>query len=77
MRTVQMTLDDDLVNAVDRVVKKLNTTRSAFTRDALREALDRYQTIQLERKHRRGYRLQPTTREEFSVWEREQVWGDE
>lgn len=42
MRTVQMTLDDDLVKAVDRVSKELNTNRSAFTRKALREALSRY-----------------------------------
>ena len=39
MRTVQMTLDDDLVDAVDKIVKKLKTTRSAFTRQALRKAL--------------------------------------
>lgn len=36
MRTIQMTLDDELVEAVDQVVKKLKTTRSAFTRMALR-----------------------------------------
>ena len=39
MKTIQMTLDEDLVKAVDRVSKELNTTRSAFTRKALREAL--------------------------------------
>ncbi len=44
MRIVQMTLDEDLVNAVDRVSKRLRTSRSAFTRKALREALDRYTT---------------------------------
>ena len=32
MRTIQMTLDDDLVEAVDKIVKKLKMTRSAFTR---------------------------------------------
>ena len=31
MRTIQMTLDDDLVRAVDRVSKELRTSRSAFT----------------------------------------------
>jgi hypothetical protein len=36
-----MTLDDDLVKAVDRVSKQLKTNRSSFTRMALREALDR------------------------------------
>ena len=41
MRTVQMTLDDDLVKAVARVSKHLQTSRSAFTRKVLREALSR------------------------------------
>ena len=41
MRTVQMTLEEDLVRAVDRAARKLKTTRSAFARQALRAALDR------------------------------------
>lgn len=77
MKTVQMTLEEDLVEAVDKVSKKLHTSRSAFTRQALREALDRYYTGQLERKHRKGYEKFPVTSKEFSVWEEEQVWGDE
>ena len=40
MKTIQMTLDDDLVDAVDKMVKKLKMTRSAFTRQALRNALN-------------------------------------
>ena len=39
MRTIQMTLDDDLVQTVDEIVRALNTTRSAFTRKALQEAI--------------------------------------
>jgi metal-responsive CopG/Arc/MetJ family transcriptional regulator len=35
MQTVQMTLDDDLIQEIDRVVKRLGTTRSAFTREAV------------------------------------------
>ena len=77
MRTIQMTLDDDLVKAVDRVSKKLHTSRSAFTRRALREALDRLSLEQLERKHHQGYKLHPAAADEFSVWETEQAWGDE
>ena len=72
-----MTLDDDLVKAVDRVSKELCTSRSAFTRKALRDALARHQLEELERKHRRGYEQQPVAADEFSVWETEQVWGDE
>ncbi|MBE9530925.1 MAG: ribbon-helix-helix protein, CopG family [Proteobacteria bacterium] len=77
MRTIQMTLDDDLVKAVDRVSKQLHTSRSAFTRKALREALARYSLEQLEIKHRQGYERQPVDADEFSVWETEQAWGDE
>ena len=39
MRTIQMTLDEDLVEAVDNIVKKLKTTRSAFARKTLRDAV--------------------------------------
>jgi metal-responsive CopG/Arc/MetJ family transcriptional regulator len=77
MRTIQMTLDDDLVKAVDRVSKELSTSRSAFARKALREAIARYNLEQLERKHRRGYRQHPPASDEFSVWETEQAWGEE
>lgn len=77
MRTIQMTLDDDLVKSVDHVAKQLKTSRSAFTRKALREALANYNLEQLERRHREGYERKPTHGDEFSVWEAEQDWGDE
>ncbi len=77
MRTIQMTLDDDLVKAVDRVSRQLRTSRSAFTRNALRVALARYRLEQLEHKHRQGYERRPVAADEFSVWETEQAWGDE
>jgi metal-responsive CopG/Arc/MetJ family transcriptional regulator len=77
MRTIQMTLDDNLVRSVDYVSKQLNTTRSAFTRKALREALERYNIEQLEKKHREGYERKPVDGGEFSNWESEQVWGNE
>jgi metal-responsive CopG/Arc/MetJ family transcriptional regulator len=77
MRTIQMTLDEDLVKAVDRVSKELRTSRSAFTRKALRDALTRYSLDKLEHKHRRGYQQHPVVADEFSIWETEQAWGDE
>lgn len=76
MKTVQMTLDENLVKAVDSAAKKLGTTRSAFTREALRSALKEVRLRDLEFKHREGYRRKPVKRGEFSDWESEQVWGD-
>jgi metal-responsive CopG/Arc/MetJ family transcriptional regulator len=77
MRTVQMTLDEDLVTAIDGLVKELDTTRSAFTRQALREAIDRINIQKLEAKHRQGYAAHPAGGNEFSIWENEHDWGDE
>ena len=48
MRTIQMTLDDSLVQSVDKVVKELKTTRSAFTRNALRDAINHFSISRLE-----------------------------
>lgn len=74
MRMIQIGLDEDLARRVDQTVRKLRTTRSAFTRGALRAALDRPNQKELERKHREGYLRKPVAKGEFSVWQSEQVW---
>ena len=76
MQTVQMTLDEDLIKKVDKIAKKLHTSRSAFTRKALAEALMRYNQEQQERQHQQGYEQHPVAADEFSVWETEQDWGE-
>jgi len=77
MKVVQMTLDEELVVAVDRLARRLKTTRSAFTRAALREALAKYRVKELEQKHRLGYEKHPAKSGEFDIWESQQQWGDE
>lgn len=76
MKTIQMTLDEDLVDAVDKVVKKLKITRSAFARKALREAIKQVNVKILENKHKKGYELHPVSKTEFGIWESEHEWGD-
>ena len=71
-----MTLEAELVEAVDKIARKLGTTRSGFTREALRAALARSKEGEKERKHREGYERRPPTREEFHLWEKEQVWRE-
>jgi metal-responsive CopG/Arc/MetJ family transcriptional regulator len=56
MKTVQMTLDEQLVKAVDSAARKLGTTRSGFTREALRAALKEVRLRDLKSKQRDGYR---------------------
>ena len=77
MRTIQMTLDENLVQKVDFIAKELHLTRSAFTREALKKAVEQYNTKRLEKQHQLGYYKEPVKKNEFDAWEKEQVWGDE
>jgi metal-responsive CopG/Arc/MetJ family transcriptional regulator len=76
MKTVQMTLDDELVDAVDAMVKKLHTTRSAFARKALRDAMEGIHIKQQEERHKAGYQQKPVQTSEFGAWESEQQWPE-
>ena len=77
MKVVQMTLDEELVEATDKVARKMKMTRSGFTRLALRTAIKEWRKRQLEEKHRKGYERHPVKKGEFDVWESEQVWEDQ
>jgi metal-responsive CopG/Arc/MetJ family transcriptional regulator len=76
MRIVQMTLEEDLVARVDRAARKLRTSRSGFTRQALRQALSHLAALDEERRHRKGYEARPVRRGEFDAWIAEQAWPD-
>jgi len=75
MKTIQMTLDEDLLNRIDNAIKELNTTRSALIRESVQHYLERLKIKKLEKKHRDGYLRQPVQTGEFDVWQDEQVWG--
>lgn len=76
MKTIQMTLNDELVLEVDKVVKSLKTSRSAFTRKALEFAVSDYYMKQLESKQISGYTKHPVESGEFSDFVEEQAWID-
>ena len=73
MRTIQMTIDESLLEEVDEVTQDLKTTRSAFIRSALQLALQQHDMSKLERQHAEGYAKHPVTPGEFDVWESEQA----
>ena len=76
MKVIQLTVEPELVERVDKRAKRLGTTRSGFTREALRVALDRYEEVELEERHRAGYRKTPPTKQEFIIPEGDHAWGD-
>lgn len=77
MKTIQMTIDDDLLAEVDRATESLQTNRSAFIRSALQLALRQHRIEQLEQQHANGYARIPVASNEFDIWEAEQHWGAE
>jgi len=76
MKTITITLDDEVLQAVDITTRTLKMTRSALTQYALQLVLQRQHTRELEEQHRQGYLKKPVVESEFSDWEDEQEWGD-
>ena len=75
MKTVQMTIDERLLKAVDRHCRARHLSRSAFIRDALEAQLARERVREQERRHAEGYRNRPVEPGEFDAWVAEQDWG--
>lgn len=76
MKTIQMTIDEVLLERVDETVHALNTTRSAFIRDALEHALASHYVRSLEKQDAAGYAHIPADSTDAVDWESEQAWGD-
>ena len=77
MKTVQVTIDEPLLSEVDEVVNELDTTRSAFLRQALQLAIRRHRIHKLEEEHKRGYADKPVQPDEFGPLMAAQAWGEE
>ena len=77
MTTIQVVLEDSLLEAADRAVRRLKVNRSALFRDALREHLRRLTVLEKERRDRAGYTRQPSAKHEFGVWDKVTAWPDD
>ena len=74
VKTIQMTIDDELLQLVDEMSAARKTTRSAFIREALEAAIRRQRIQDEEARHVRGYLRHPVVPGEFDVWLDEQDW---
>ncbi len=77
MKTIQMTIESNLLHRIDACIKDLGVSRSAFARDAFREALRRFEVMELERVQIAGYRKNPPRKQEFDIPEADHAWGDD
>lgn len=75
MKTIQMTIDERLLKAVDKMSRARKTTRSAFIRDALEAKIERERIREQEIRHADGYRKKPLVAGELEAWLSEQDWG--
>ena len=77
MTTIQVVLEDTLLEAADRAVRRLKVNRSALIRDALREHLRRLSILEKETRDREGYERHPITKDELGVWDKGTAWPDD
>ena len=75
MKTIQITIDEELLQKVDQATQLKGVARSQFIRGALEAALRQLAVEALEQKQAEGYRRSPVTAGEFDLWEAEQDWG--
>ena len=75
MKTIQITLDEDLLSRIDKAIQELNTTRSTLIQASFQYYLERLRIKKLEKKHRDGHLKQSVAKGKFDVWEGEQAWG--
>jgi metal-responsive CopG/Arc/MetJ family transcriptional regulator len=76
LKTIQITLPQELLVKIDQTVTELDTNRSAFARQAFEDALFHLRIEQMERQDAEGYARQPQDLEEIALWESIQDWGD-
>ena len=77
METIQIVLDRKLLHATDEAARRRKQNRSALVREALREHLQRLDTLAREERDREGYGKLPQKSDESHSWEAEAMWPDE
>jgi metal-responsive CopG/Arc/MetJ family transcriptional regulator len=77
MTTIQVVLEEDLLRAADKAVRKLKTNRSALFRDALRAHLRGLDRKERETRDRQGFLRYPDSHDDASAWEQVADWPED
>lgn len=77
MKTIQMTIEDSLLEEIDNAVKALDTTRSAFLRDSAKIRLLKLKFAEMDRQYAESFTRLPIQPDEFEDWSEIQDWGEE
>lgn len=76
MQTIQIVLEEGLLKAADREVKRLRTNRSKLFREALREHLRRSSLKEAEDRERAAYLKTPES-DEMTAFEKVAMWPED
>lgn len=76
LKTVQITIPEQLLIRIDEAAARLKTTRSGLARQAFEETLFRLRIAQMEQQDAEAYARQPQETDEIAEWENIQDWGD-
>lgn len=77
MQTIQVVLDEPLLQAADHAARQAKVNRSALVRKALRSYLRLLEIRDKERQDRKGYERQPDAADGLDLWEQAAAWPDE
>ena len=77
MATIQVVLDDALLQLTDELATKRNENRSALIREALRSYLKKSRFQELEHQERSAYEQLPDELKGAHRWERVADWPDD
>ena len=74
MKTIQITIDPELLNKIDNDEESKKKGRSAFLRQAVRYYLEQKRLKSISEKYRSGYTPESAKDDDLTIWEDEQVW---
>jgi hypothetical protein len=77
MRTLQITMQADLVERLDQLARLRQLNRSAFIRRLIEDESRRQRRLELERLDREGYLKRPVVAGEFSASDADDGWTDD
>jgi hypothetical protein len=75
MRTIQIIVEERLLAAADREVRRTGTNRSSLFREAMREYLRQRRIAEAEERERLAYTKHPPV--EFDGWDRVAAWPED
>jgi metal-responsive CopG/Arc/MetJ family transcriptional regulator len=74
MKTIQITIDPELLHKIDNDEESKKKGRSAFLRQAVQYYLEQKRLKSISEQYRSGYKHESAKNDDLTSWEDEQVW---